>query len=78
MSGIDISSNLRIVQACLDNRQWNLSLFEEFCRNLKKGGAMSRILRELPSGNQSLFDRKGISGLISPNISGLEVPAQQH
>ena len=42
MSGIDISSNLRIVQACLDNRQWNLSLFIEFCRNLNIGGAMSR------------------------------------
>ena len=62
VSGIDISSNLRIVQACLDNRQWNLSLFEEFCRNLKKGGAMSRILRELPSGNHSLT-AKGSQGL---------------
>ena len=54
MSGIDITSNLRIVQACLDNRQWNLSLFEEFCRKLKIGGAMSRILRELLSGNHSM------------------------
>ena len=62
MSEIDISSNLRIVQACLDNRQWNLSLFEEFCSNLKIGGAMSRILRELPSGNHSMT-AKGSKGL---------------
>ena len=53
MSGIDTSGNLRIVQACLDDRQWKLSFLEEFCRNFNIGGAKSRILRNPPSGNHS-------------------------